>query len=127
MFWSKNGDVVYTRMASDCSQFDTIVDTTVEFTCTNSKNFTLTFKEVKKNQDGKRWSCVLDTNPSTSSAEVTIKIKGRLIFIISLTLKRLETTKWVLWQTVNTQMKCHQGLHCLLDKKQYSETEIQHL
>ena len=85
VFWSKNGDVVYTRMASDCSQFDTIVDTTVEFTCTNSKDFTLTFKEVKKNQDGERWSCQLDTSPITSSAEVTIKIKGRLIFIISLT------------------------------------------
>ena len=96
IFWSMNGGVIYTRVASDCTSFDANIDTTVEFTCTNSKDFTLTFKDVKKYQDGDRWSCQLDTNPATSSAEVTIKIKGRLIFIVSLTLKRPETTKWVL-------------------------------
>ena len=68
------------------------MDTTIEPTCTNNgKDFTLTFKEVKKYQDGERWSCQLDTIPATSSAEVTIKIKGRLIFVFSLTLKQSGT------------------------------------
>ena len=85
VFWSKNGGNIYTRLAIDCTSFDANIDTNVEFTCTNNgKDFTLTFKEVKKYQDGERWSCKLDTSPETSSAEVTIKIKGRLIFIFSL-------------------------------------------
>ena len=83
--WLKYGSNKYARMASDCSPLDANIDTTVEFTCTNNgKDFTLTFKEVKKYQDGERWSCKLDTNPETFSAEVTIKIKGRLIFTLSL-------------------------------------------
>ena len=87
VYWIKDGVTSYTLIANDCSSLDQNFDPTiVEATCTNNggKNFTLTFKEVKKDQDGERWSCGLDTQPSTSSAEVTIKIKGRLIFNISL-------------------------------------------
>ena len=55
--------------------------------------------------------------------------------ISSLTLCIMDTPKWILWQTVKTQMKCsimqhnaafHQGLHCLLRLKHPSGTEIYH-
>ena len=49
-----------------------------EFTCTNNgTDFTLTLKTVKKETDGERWSCSVDTEPETFSEGVTIKIKGR--------------------------------------------------
>ena len=82
MYWSKNGATVYTLIATDCRSIDHTFDPTiVEATCTNSgKDFTLTFIQVKKDQDEERWSCKVDTLPETSSAEVTIKIKGKLIY-----------------------------------------------
>ena len=82
--WRKNEGDEYTLLASNCSPFaGTINSSIVEFTCTNGgKDFTLTFIEVKKDQDEERWSCKLYTTPETVSAEVTIKIKGRLISFI---------------------------------------------
>ena len=42
-----------------------------------------------------------------------------------LTLRRPEAPKWVLCQTVKTQMaEFHQGLHCLLRQNQSSEKEM---
>ena len=84
MNWVKNGGHLYTLISSDCTPFGGNIDQNiVEFTCTNNgKDLTMTFKEVKKDQDGERWSCNIDSYPETVSAEVTIKIKGRLIFLI---------------------------------------------
>ena len=84
MTWVKNGVSVYSLLASNCISFGGTIDPNeVEVTCINSgKDFSLTFKEVKKEQDGERWSCKVDTLPETISAEVTIKIKGRLISLI---------------------------------------------
>ena len=82
--WRKNGGSEYFLITSNCSPFGGTIDpNVVEFTCTNNgKDLSLTFKEVKKDQDGERWSCKLDTYSETVSAEVTIKIKGMLIFLI---------------------------------------------
>ena len=82
--WLKDGGNELALLASDCSPFAGAIDPSiVEVTCTNGgRDFTLTFKEVKKDQDGERWSCKVDTAPVTFSAEVTIKIKGRLISLI---------------------------------------------
>ena len=82
--WVKDGrDNVYGLLASNCSPFAGTIDpNAVEFTCTNNgRDFSLTFAEVKKEQDGERWSCKVDTGPETISAEVTIKIKGGVISI----------------------------------------------
>ena len=74
--WSKDGLSFAYIIASNCSPFAGDIDPNiVEFACT-SRIFSLTFKEVKKYQDGERWSCRVDTAPETVSAEVTIKIKG---------------------------------------------------
>ena len=80
MTWSKDRVPTYTLIASNCYSIDGAINPSlVEVTCTNGgKDFSLTFKEVKRDQDGERWSCNVDTNPNTISAEVTIKIKGRL-------------------------------------------------
>ena len=80
--WYKDGSTVYTRWTSDCTPFSGVADpNVVQFTCTNNgKDFALTFIEVKRNQDGQKWSCKVNTNPETLSANVTIKIKGRFIF-----------------------------------------------
>ena len=82
--WMKNGGIVYELLHSSCTPFGGTIDPNeVEFTCTNNgRDFSLTFKHVKKDQDGERWSCKLYTDPETVSAEVTIKIKGRLISLI---------------------------------------------
>ena len=79
--WFKDGISVYTFFASNCVLFGGAIDPNiVEYSCTNNgKYFSLTFKRVNKDQDGERWSCRVNTDPVTSSAEVTIKIKGRLI------------------------------------------------
>ena len=80
----KDGVSEYLLITSNCSPFGGTIDPNiVEFTCTNNgRNFTLTFKEVKRDQDGERYSCKVDSSPETISAEVTIKINGRLIFLI---------------------------------------------
>ena len=82
--WRKNGGDEYTLLASNCSPFGGVINSTiVEFSCANNgKDFTLTFIEVKRDQDGERWSCKVNTYPEPVSAEVTIKIKGRLISLI---------------------------------------------
>ena len=84
MTWRKDGGIVYGLTPSNCSPFggQPIDPNIVEVSCTNGgKDFSLTFKEVKRGQDGERWSCGVN-NPETVSAEVTIKIKGRLISLI---------------------------------------------
>ena len=82
--WSKDGVPTYTLIASNCNSIAGAINPSlVEVTCTNGgKDFSLTFKEVKRNQDGEKWSCKVDTNPEAISANVTIKIKGRLISVI---------------------------------------------
>ena len=76
--WFKNGANKHQRFASNCDPFSGNADQSIEFTCTNNgKDFTLTFKEVKKDQDGERWSCGVNNPAIDDSAEVTIKIKGR--------------------------------------------------
>ena len=80
----KDGGNVYSLIPSTCILFggEQIDPNKVEVTCTNNgKDFSLTFKEVKRDQDGERWSCKVNY-PETVSVEVTIKIKGRLISLI---------------------------------------------
>ena len=81
--WRKDGGIVYGLTPSNCNPFGQPIDPTiVEVTCTNGgKDFSLTFREVKRDQDGERWSCGVN-NPETVSTEVTIKIKGRIIALI---------------------------------------------
>ena len=82
--WLRNGDSAYQRVASNCDPFSGNASQSIEFTCANSgKDFTLTFKEVKKDQDQERWSCGVLSSRVADSTEVTIKIKGRLIAIYS--------------------------------------------
>ena len=83
MNWVKNGGIEYVLIPSSCTLFAGTIDPNeVEFTCTNNgRDFTLAFKHVKRVQDGEKWSCSVD-NPKISSAEVTIKIKGRIISLI---------------------------------------------
>ena len=79
--WFKDGIDICTFSASNCVLFGGAIDPNiVEYNCTNNgKDFYLTFKEVKKDQDGESWSCRVNTNPVTSSVAVTIKIKGNSI------------------------------------------------
>ena len=81
--WKKDGGTIYVLSPSNCSPFggQPIDPTEVEVTCTNN-DFSLTFKEVKRDQGGERWLCHVNTDPETVSAEVTIKIKGRIISLI---------------------------------------------
>ena len=82
--WVKDGGTVYSLYSSNCIQFagEEIDPNVVEVNCTNNgKDFTLTFKQVKKEQDEDRWSCNVYTSPLTISTDVTIKIKGRLISV----------------------------------------------
>ena len=82
--WLKNGASTYQRVASNCGPFSGNADQSVEFTCANNgKDFTLTFKEVKKDQDGESWSCGVINSRVADSTEVTIKIEGRFITIYS--------------------------------------------
>ena len=84
MNWRKNGNIEYVLLPSDCSKFggETIDPTIIEVTCTNGgKDFNLTFREVRRDQDGEKWSCGVN-NPETVSTEVTIRITGRIIALI---------------------------------------------
>ena len=79
VYWLKNAVIVYSLQTSNCVPFGIIPDEdTFAYTCSNSKDFTWTFKAVSATQAGEKWSCGVNTSPQTDSLEVTIQIRGRL-------------------------------------------------
>ena len=98
VYWLKNGNPQFIIWASSCIFFGgkELDPAIYEKTCTNGgKDFTLTFIEVSTTQDGEKWSCRVNTSPQIDSAEVTIKIKGRL-FSFVITASRLKLLSFFL-------------------------------